>query len=167
MYTTDGWPDASEYPYRALIRIRYAHELDVLLIRQLQRAVRTVAPAKQTERFHAVTTRLAFDQLNADRVDVGLDTIGAAFRAFDPDGPICPDTPYEARLRLILELIRHGKIPVPDPDPDPVYFTAELAQVVLAAREAVSSVASKAVAEQLNLALDELASVAFDLVGAS
>jgi hypothetical protein len=36
---TDGWPDASDFPYRVLIRIRYSHEIDLLALEIVQRAL--------------------------------------------------------------------------------------------------------------------------------
>jgi hypothetical protein len=40
----DGRPDANEFPYPALIRIRYAHQLDLAVLNIVQQAaIRTLA----------------------------------------------------------------------------------------------------------------------------
>jgi hypothetical protein len=159
MSDSADWPGKTDFPYVALIRIRYVHELEVLLIRQLQHAIRATATPAVSAQFEAATTRIALGRLagpDADRTEISDAQRGAAFVAFDPDGPICPDTPQEMRAAIVAWLIAHGVHvpPIPDPDPNPWYLGGDLAMVVLAARDAVAKVASKQIAEQLNTALN-------------
>ncbi|CAN5619298.1 hypothetical protein BH10ACT8_BH10ACT8_14320 [soil metagenome] len=155
------FPTKSEFPYRALIRIRYQHELDLVLISQLQHAVAAVAQPALAAEFEAATSVVALSRLQVEREPVEHNALGAAFVAFDIDGPLCPDTPQDRIRALIQWLIDHGiPIPVPDPDPDPVYYRGDLAQVLVAGRDAVSAIASKEIAGDLHGALTGLAAAA-------
>jgi hypothetical protein len=54
-----GWPDASDFPYRVLIRIRYSHEIDLLALERIQVAVCHVAPPELAREVAAGLTRAA------------------------------------------------------------------------------------------------------------
>jgi hypothetical protein len=41
---SDGWPDAGDFPDKGLIRIRYVHEIDLVALQVVQRAIRSALP---------------------------------------------------------------------------------------------------------------------------
>ncbi|MDQ1294824.1 MAG: hypothetical protein QG608_2709 [Actinomycetota bacterium] len=56
---TDGWPDASDFPYRALIRIRYSHEIDLVALEIVQRSLLLGGRTEITGEVAASLTRLS------------------------------------------------------------------------------------------------------------
>jgi hypothetical protein len=96
----DGWPDASEFPYPALIRIRYAHELDLEVLRIVQHAViRTLPDKLATELAKTITSaaaRVARAGAN-NPVPIGKSASRANFTAFLSilsDDDLCPTWPW-------------------------------------------------------------------------
>ncbi|MDQ1294823.1 MAG: hypothetical protein QG608_2708, partial [Actinomycetota bacterium] len=54
-----GWPDKDDFPYRALIRIRYSHEIDLVALDRMRAAVCHVAPPEIAREVTAGLTRVA------------------------------------------------------------------------------------------------------------
>jgi hypothetical protein len=51
MATIEDWPEASEFPYIALIRIRYEYQIDSVVAGVLQRSVARLLPAEHALSF--------------------------------------------------------------------------------------------------------------------
>jgi hypothetical protein len=51
MTTAEDWPDASEFPYIALIRIRFEYQADSVIAGVLQRSIARLLPAEQAINF--------------------------------------------------------------------------------------------------------------------
>ena len=93
---TDGWPDAREFPYVALIRIRYAHQLDAAVVSAVQRRVAGVLPTRSVPGFvaevRAAGARAARHDAGA-RTEVDRERLAAALTAFADFDEICPTWP--------------------------------------------------------------------------
>jgi hypothetical protein len=167
----DGWPDASEFPYIALIRIRYAHELDLEVLHIVQRAVaRTLAPDVATPVAKTITAAAARVAKAGMERPVPIEEAASAatfatFRSVLDDEDLCPKPfpwpwpgphhrfdPSPQPWRFVLG---------PQPDPWQEISMVDAVRVLISAHAALGAIVDRETAENvgatLNATLDQLA----------
>jgi hypothetical protein len=144
--TSDGWPDRSEFPYRALIRIRYAHEVDLEILRIVQHAVvRTLAHEMATEIVRATTAAAArVARTGATKptpIEQAADRL-VSLRAVLHDEDLCP-----------IWTTRPWPWPDPTPPPWQDLSSVDGIRVLIAAESAAAGLADREAADQLRTAV--------------
>ncbi|HXM58477.1 MAG TPA: hypothetical protein VOB72_23960 [Candidatus Dormibacteraeota bacterium] len=144
--TSGDWPDRSEFPYRALIRIRYVHEVDLEILRVVQHAVARTLARDVAAGIVRVTTAAAARVARAGAarpipVEQATDRL-ASLRAVLSDEDLCPvwtTTPW----------------PWPGPWPTPWQDLSSVdgVRVLVAAETAAMALADREAADQLRTAV--------------
>ena len=143
--TTDDWPDRSELPYRALIRIRYVHEVDLEILRVVQHAVVRTLARDAAAAIVSVTTAAAARLARAGAarpipIDEAPDRL-VTLRTVLSDEDLCP-------IRLTVPWPFPSLDP---PQPDPTLVDG--VRVLIAAESAAGALADREAADQLRTAV--------------
>lgn len=144
--TSDDWPDRSEFPYRALIRIRYVHEVDVEILRVVQHAVVGTLARDAAAEIVRVTTAAAARVARAGAakpipIEQAADRL-LALRAILSAEDLCPIW---------------TTVPWPWPGPWPTPWqdlsSVDGVRVLIAAQSAAAALADREAADQLRTAV--------------
>jgi hypothetical protein len=111
----DGWPDAQGIPWQELIRIRYLHQVDVLVLAAAQRAVAARLPAGFGREFARQATGIAaaLGSGHRDPQKLPVERLGAVVGTLaDFDGDWCgtpwPHHPWPHQVDGPVEEWREG-----------------------------------------------------------
>ncbi len=160
---TDNWPDPGDFPYPAMIRIRYVHELDLELLRVLQHAViESLDPELAASVAKTITSAAARVAKNAAERPTLISGSASAPHAVAMLLDDCatpwrrrpwPEPPPWWRYELGPQPWRDSRS---DPDSRPWRETSLVVgvRVLTAAREALGAVADRAAAKQVEAAVD-------------
>ncbi|WP_239308777.1 hypothetical protein [Frankia sp. Cj3] len=169
--STDGWPGADQYPYRILIRIRYAYQLDSWLAGIAQRAVARLLPTERAAGFAAAVTAgtaravlaQTRDARTASAPTIGTAEVAAALDEFDelcprPPGYWPPHRPWPGLLGPEVDPWVTGPVPDPwGPRPEPwrAGGAAEATAAILAAVALIQRAGSDALQAEIEPVLRE------------
>jgi hypothetical protein len=155
MAAVEDWPDASEFPYIALIRIRYEYQVDSVVAGIVQRSVARLLPAEHAVTFaKAVTagvTRVVRQAAGNRRPLVR--SVSELARALDDYDELCPRPrwpwPHFTGLQIDQAVL--------DPQPQPwrQAGAAESAAAVLAGLNLVREAGSELLQKELEPVLQD------------
>jgi hypothetical protein len=160
MATIEDWPDASEFPYIALIRIRFEYQVDSVVAGVLQRSVARLLGTEQAVTFaKAINTGVsrAVRHSAGDRQPL-VRSVSELARALDDFDELCPRPRHPWPHFLPANGTNLGIDPTvfnPQPEPWRQAGAAEAAAAVLAGLSLIREAGSEILQKELEPVLQD------------